>query len=178
MTSAINFSRRAPMRRAPVGVPPGRASSVDVCGVSRYTARHRNTVRRETPSRVEARVTWSESSSPFSRSAMTASLRRARSHWASVACTTDCTGATVASKSAGGARSFEAEVVDNPPLARSRTTPNRQPATQPKLVTPVLQVVHRVITRHLLGQAGLKADEADSGALHDCCPGADGQPNP
>ena len=29
----------------------------------------------------------------------------------------------------------------------------------------MLQVVRRVITRHLLGQAGLKADEADSGAL-------------
>ena len=29
------------------------------------------------------------------------------------------------------------------------------------LHAPVLQVVHRVITRHLLGQAGLKADEAD-----------------
>lgn len=38
-------------------------------------------------------------------------------------------------------------------------------AAQPKLVTPVLQVVHRVITRHLLGQAGLKADEAASGAV-------------
>jgi hypothetical protein len=38
-------------------------------------------------------------------------------------------------------------------------------AAQPKLVTPMLQVVHRVITRHLLGQAGLKADEADSGAV-------------
>ena len=38
-------------------------------------------------------------------------------------------------------------------------------AAQPQLVTPVLQVVHRVITRHLLGQAGLKADEADSGAV-------------
>ena len=38
-------------------------------------------------------------------------------------------------------------------------------AAQPKLVTPVLQVVHRVITRHLLGQAGLSADEADSGAV-------------
>jgi len=38
-------------------------------------------------------------------------------------------------------------------------------AAQPKLVTPVLQVVHRVITRHLLGQAGLKADEAHSGAV-------------
>jgi hypothetical protein len=38
-------------------------------------------------------------------------------------------------------------------------------AAQPELVTPVLQVVHRVITRHLLGQAGLKADEADSGAV-------------
>ena len=38
-------------------------------------------------------------------------------------------------------------------------------AAQPRLLTPVLQVVHRVITRHLLGQAGLKADEADSGAV-------------
>jgi hypothetical protein len=38
-------------------------------------------------------------------------------------------------------------------------------AAQPKLVTPVLQVVHRVITRHLLGLAGLKPDEADSGAV-------------
>ncbi len=38
-------------------------------------------------------------------------------------------------------------------------------AAQPKLVTPVLQVGHRVITRHLLGQAGVKADEADSGAV-------------
>jgi len=38
-------------------------------------------------------------------------------------------------------------------------------AAQPQLVTPVLQVVHRVITRPLLGQAGLKADEADSGAV-------------
>ena len=34
-------------------------------------------------------------------------------------------------------------------------------AAQPKLVTPVLQVVHRVITRHLLGQAGRRVDEAD-----------------
>ncbi len=38
-------------------------------------------------------------------------------------------------------------------------------AAQPKLVTPVLQVAHRVITRHLLGQAGFKADEAGSGAV-------------
>ena len=38
-------------------------------------------------------------------------------------------------------------------------------AAQPKLVTPVLQVVHRVITCHLLGQAGLKAEQADSGAV-------------
>ena len=30
-------------------------------------------------------------------------------------------------------------------------------AAQPKLLTPVLQVVHRVITRHLRGQAGLSA---------------------
>ena len=33
---------------------------------------------------------------------------------------------------------------------------------EPKLVTPVLQVVQRVTTRHLLGQAGLKPDEADN----------------
>ena len=44
-------------------------------------------------------------------------------------------------------------------------------AAQPKRVTPALQVVHRVITRHLLGQAGCRvdeadaADEADSGAV-------------
>ena len=38
-------------------------------------------------------------------------------------------------------------------------------AAQPKLVTPVLQVVRRVIKRHLLGQAGLKPGDADSGAL-------------
>ena len=38
-------------------------------------------------------------------------------------------------------------------------------AAQPKLVTPVLQVVHRVITRFLLKQAGVKSDEADSGAV-------------
>jgi len=33
------------------------------------------------------------------------------------------------------------------------------------LVTPVLQMVHRVITRHLLDQTGFKAFEADSGAV-------------
>lgn len=38
-------------------------------------------------------------------------------------------------------------------------------AAQPELVTPVLPVVHRVVTRHLLGQAGLKADDADSAAV-------------
>ena len=38
-------------------------------------------------------------------------------------------------------------------------------AAQPKLVTPVLQVVHRVITQHLLSQALHKPDEADSGAV-------------
>ncbi len=38
-------------------------------------------------------------------------------------------------------------------------------AAQPKLVTSVLQVVHRVITRFLLKQAGAKADEADSGTV-------------
>ena len=38
-------------------------------------------------------------------------------------------------------------------------------AAQPQLLTPVLQVVHRVLTRFLLEQAGLKADETDSGAV-------------
>ncbi|MEO6623376.1 MAG: transposase [Burkholderiaceae bacterium] len=38
-------------------------------------------------------------------------------------------------------------------------------AAQPVLVTPVLQLVHRVITRHLLEQTGLRADEAPSGAV-------------
>ena len=38
-------------------------------------------------------------------------------------------------------------------------------AAQPKRVTPVLQVVHRAITCFLLDQAGLKADEARSGAV-------------
>jgi hypothetical protein len=37
---------------------------------------------------------------------------------------------------------------------------------QPKLVTPVLQVVHCVITCFLLNQAGLMADQADSGAVN------------
>ena len=37
-------------------------------------------------------------------------------------------------------------------------------AAQPKLLTPLLQVVHREITRHLLGPSGVRADEADSGA--------------
>jgi ribosomal protein S27E len=39
------------------------------------------------------------------------------------------------------------------------------PAAQPLLVTPVLQVVHRAITRLLLDQAGLEAGQADSGAV-------------
>ena len=38
-------------------------------------------------------------------------------------------------------------------------------AAQPKLVTPVLQVVHRVITRFLLDQAGLRAEQAEGGAV-------------
>jgi Putative transposase len=36
---------------------------------------------------------------------------------------------------------------------------------QPQLLTLVLQVVHRMITRFLLDQARLKATEADSGAV-------------
>jgi hypothetical protein len=38
-------------------------------------------------------------------------------------------------------------------------------AAQPELVTPVLQVVQRVVTRHLLDRAGLKADEGRGGAV-------------
>ena len=38
-------------------------------------------------------------------------------------------------------------------------------AAQPKLVTPLLQVMHRAIARHLLDRAGLKAEQADSGAV-------------
>ena len=38
-------------------------------------------------------------------------------------------------------------------------------AAQPELVTPVLQLAQRVVTRHLLGQAGLKADEGHGGAV-------------
>ncbi|MFM8770020.1 MAG: hypothetical protein ACKOD9_20445, partial [Rubrivivax sp.] len=38
-------------------------------------------------------------------------------------------------------------------------------AAQPELVTSVLQVVHRVVTRHLLGRAGLKPEEGHGGAV-------------
>ncbi len=38
-------------------------------------------------------------------------------------------------------------------------------AAQPELVTPVLQVVQRVIPRHLLDDAGLRADEGHGGAV-------------
>ena len=38
-------------------------------------------------------------------------------------------------------------------------------AAQPEMVRLLLQVVHRVITRHLRGQAGSKAAEADSSAV-------------
>ena len=38
-------------------------------------------------------------------------------------------------------------------------------AVQPVLVTPVLQVVRREITRHLPDQTGFKAFEADSGEV-------------
>ena len=37
--------------------------------------------------------------------------------------------------------------------------------SQPELITPVLQVVQRVLTRHLLDRAGLKADESHGGAV-------------
>jgi hypothetical protein len=38
-------------------------------------------------------------------------------------------------------------------------------AAQPELITPVRQVVQGVVTRHLLGQAGLATDEGHSGAV-------------
>ncbi len=38
-------------------------------------------------------------------------------------------------------------------------------AAQPELVTPVLQVAHRVVTRHLLDRAGLGPDEGHGGAV-------------
>ena len=38
-------------------------------------------------------------------------------------------------------------------------------AAQPELVTPVLQVVQRVVTRHPLRQAGSMADEGHGGAV-------------
>jgi hypothetical protein len=38
-------------------------------------------------------------------------------------------------------------------------------AAQPELVTPALQVVQRVLTRHLLEAAGLKVDEGHCGAV-------------
>ena len=38
-------------------------------------------------------------------------------------------------------------------------------AAQPELITPVLQVVQRVLSRHLLERAGLKAGEGDCGSV-------------
>jgi hypothetical protein len=38
-------------------------------------------------------------------------------------------------------------------------------AAQPELITPVLQVVQRVLSRHLLERAGLKASEGDCGSV-------------
>ncbi len=38
-------------------------------------------------------------------------------------------------------------------------------AAQPELITPVLQAVQRVLSRHLLEQAGLKAGEGDCGSV-------------
>lgn len=38
-------------------------------------------------------------------------------------------------------------------------------AAQPEMVTPVLQMVQRVLTRHLLDAAGLNADEGHDGAV-------------
>jgi hypothetical protein len=38
-------------------------------------------------------------------------------------------------------------------------------AAQPELITAVLQVVQRVLSRYLLGQAGIKAGEGDCGSV-------------
>ena len=38
-------------------------------------------------------------------------------------------------------------------------------AAQPELITPALQVVQRVLSRYLLGQAGLKLGEGDCGSV-------------
>jgi Putative transposase len=38
-------------------------------------------------------------------------------------------------------------------------------AAQPELVTPVLQVVQRMVERHLLDYTGLKSDEGQGGAV-------------
>jgi hypothetical protein len=38
-------------------------------------------------------------------------------------------------------------------------------AAQPELVTPVLQVVQRVVERHLLDHTGLEGDEGQGGAV-------------
>ena len=38
-------------------------------------------------------------------------------------------------------------------------------AAQPELVTPMLQVVQRVVERHLLDHTGLKSDEGQGGAV-------------
>jgi hypothetical protein len=48
---------------------------------------------------------------------------------------------------------------------KAKAKAKARPRRMVTLVTPVLQVAHRVITRHLLGQAGLKPEEADSGAV-------------
>ena len=126
-------------QRAPAGVPRGRASSDDVCGASRKAASHRNTVRRDTPSPADTRVTLLERSLVSTSAAMAASRRLASSHWASVACTSDATDVTVGSDDVG-ARSSEAEIVHSPPLARSRTTtppslPTRTTATNRSAAT-------------------------------------------
>ena len=44
-------------------------------------------------------------------------------------------------------------------------TPRLLLAAQTEFVTPVLHVVQRVATRHLLGHAGLKADGGHGGAV-------------
>lgn len=67
------------------------------------------------------------------------------------------------------ARSFclrDSEAAGAPWVLSLPIPPRLLLAAQPKLVTPVLQVVRRVITRFLLERAGLKSSDADSDAVN------------
>ena len=56
-------------------------------------------------------------------------------------------------------RLMAGSVLSLPILHMQPIPPRLLLAAQPELFTPMLQVVQRVVTRHLLDAAGLKADE-------------------